>query len=248
MPRFFTIFLFCILLSSNIHIVFADDPPPIRPVDFTSDLSVTFTFTCPYPDNKTVQITLTPRIPTSTYFDPHDFQGYEDVTPFANPSIAVDLWLTHSGWSENSENPSDLIRQCVQGGNDRSDWSLAAESDMWAYIDVMMSQPFTITQGEHTTVMGIKAATVIGNQHMTRYSEDIRNIPGLLAEIDPRFELLLNFNPEPQPVTDYFLITCLWGPYGTSWGEYSRVDEYYSYSRLVLWLTPHQEILETPIP
>lgn len=239
--------LFVVLNITPVSFTFAGDPGPVHIIDFTSREPVTFEFYCPL-QAKTIQVTLIPRLPDSTYFDPHEFQGYVDVTPFANPSIKVDIWLTHSGWSENSENPSDIIRQCVQGGNDKSDWSLVSESDMWGYIDQMQSHPLTITQGDHTTVVDIKAITVIGNDLLPRFSEDIRGVPGLLAEIDPRFEPLLIFNPKAQTITDFFLITCLWGPYGTSWGEYSRAHEYYSYSRLVFWLTPHIETLDAPIP
>lgn len=225
----------------------AGPPPPKKPIDFTSSDSVTFTIYCPYQD-KIVKVTLIPRIPSGTYFDPAEFQGYESVVPFANPSIKVDIWMTHSGWSETAENPSDVIRQCLQGGSDSTNWALFDESTTWSYIDLLAKQTVEIKQGDNVTIMDIKAITIVDHEYMEEYSKDIRGILGILAEIDPRFESLLVFNPIAQPVTDYFLVTCLWGPFGESWYNYSRVHEYYSYARLVLWLTPHIESMEGTLP
>lgn len=92
-------------------------------------------------------------------------------------------------------------------------------------------------------------AGATGTKTISAKALDVRGIIGILAEIDPRFEDLLTFHFTPDPqVQDFFLITCLWGPFGTSWSSYSQVRGYYEYSRLVLWLRVNTDPQEGSLP
>lgn len=243
-------FLFIILILSLVTPpVFADGGIDPKPIDFSSGGSVTFEFSCPLRDNREVRVTLTPVTAESVHFDPDNLQGYEEVIPFANPSIRVDIWMTHSGWWDNQENPADILRECVQGGGNNTTWTLSPESDMWANIDTLSTHPFQVTQGDQVTTMEIIAATVIDHEYLDEYSQDVRGIIGLIAEIDPRFEDLLEFHFTPDPqAQDFFLITCLWGPYGQPWRSYSQTHGYYEYARLVLWLRVNTDPQEGSLP
>ncbi|GEM_PF-2778455 len=243
-------FLFIVLtLSLVTSPVLAEGGIGQKSIDFSSGESVTFEFPCPLRDNREVRITLTPITAESIHFDPDNLQGYEEVIPFANPSIRVDLWMTHSGWWDDKENPADILRECIQGGGNNTTWTLSSESDMWANIDILASHPVEVTQGNQITTMQIVAATVVGHEYLEEYSQDVRGIPGLLAEIDPRFEDLLTFHFTPDPqVQDFFLITCLWGPYGQPWRSYSQTHGYYEYARLVLWLRVNTNPQEGSLP